>query len=237
MLHALRVPAWRRALLAGRVLAGSEHVSVLQNLGDVQSVIDIGANRGQFALAARHCFPGAGIFSFEPLSVPAETFRQNFANDSKVRLIESGVAQIAGEADIHVSGRDDSSSFLPITPQQNALFPGTAEVGTVRVRVGRLSDLLPGEAFPAPVLLKIDVQGFELQALNGCEDLMQRITWVYVECSFIELYEGQALADTVIAWLCARGLRLVGVYNLTQDSVGRAIQADFLFGRSGPQAA
>ena len=52
-----------------------------------------------------------------------------------------------------------------------------------------------------------DEQGFELTALQGCEELLDRFEWVYAECSFIELYEGQALADEVIAWLRERGLR------------------------------
>ena len=51
------------------------------------------------------------------------------------------------------------------------------------------------------------MQGFELTALQGCEELLDRFDWVFVECSFIEPYEGQALADEVIAWLRERGLR------------------------------
>jgi hypothetical protein len=51
------------------------------------------------------------------------------------------------------------------------------------------------------------------------------------ECSFVALYAGQALADEVIAWLRERGLRLIGVYNMANDRDGRAVQADFLFGR------
>ena len=47
----------------------------------------------------------------------------------------------------------------------------------------------------------------------------------------MELYAGQAFADAVIAWLRERGLRLAGVYNMSYDSDGRAVQADFLFGR------
>ena len=76
-----------------------------------------------------------------------------------------------------------------------------------------------------------DVQGFELQALAGCEDVLERFAWVYVECSFMELYAGQAFADAVIAWLRERGLRLAGVYNMAYDGEGHAVQADFLFGR------
>ncbi|MHB8405676.1 MAG: hypothetical protein ACYDCJ_09670 [Gammaproteobacteria bacterium] len=56
--------------------------------------------------------------------------------------------------------------------------------------------------------------------------------WVYCECSFIELYAGQALADEVIAWLRERGFILNGVYNMAYDKTGKAVQADFLFKRS-----
>jgi hypothetical protein len=73
--------------------------------------------------------------------------------------------------------------------------------------------------------------GFELQALAGCEDVLERFAWVYAECSFQELYAGQSFADEVIAWLRERGLRLVGVYHMAYDERGRAVQADFLFGR------
>ena len=63
----LRVPAWRVALLYHRVAAGVEHAVVLRSLGPLSTVVDIGANRGQFALAARHCCPQGRIVSFEPL--------------------------------------------------------------------------------------------------------------------------------------------------------------------------
>ncbi len=132
---------------------------------------------------------------------------------------------------MHISARDDPSSLLPIGTEQNRLFPGTAEVGTQRIRVGRLQEFVTVDDVSQPALLKLDVQGFELSALQGCEDLLGCFGWVYVECSFVELYEGQALADEVIAWLRERGFMLTGVYNMTYDAQGRAIQADFLFTR------
>lgn len=227
----LAVPAWRRALLRHRVAAGVEHAGVLRNLGPVRTVVDIGANRGQFALAARHCFPDARIVSFEPLAGPAALYRAVFAGDERAMLIEAAAGPEPGEVSIHLSARDDSSSLLPITARQNALFPGTAEAGTASIRVVRLADEVPTADLVAPALLKLDVQGFELQALAGCEDLLDRFDWVYAECSFMELYAGQSLADEVIAWLRERGLRLAGVYHMAYDGDGRAVQADFLFGR------
>jgi FkbM family methyltransferase len=121
---------WRRALLSYRVAAGVEHLVLLRHLGEVRTVVDIGANRGQFALTARHCYPAARIVSFEPLSGPAAVYRSVFANDSHATLHQVAIAPRAGKTTIHVSHRDDSSSLLPIAAAQSALFPGTAEAGT-----------------------------------------------------------------------------------------------------------
>ena len=83
---------------------------------------------------------------------------------------------------------------------------------------------------PGPLhLMLLDVQGYELEALKGCDGLLGCFEYVYAECSFMELYEGQPLADTIIAWLRERGFRLQGVYNLTYNPKGRAVQGDFLF--------
>ncbi len=121
--------------------------------------------------------------------------------------------------------------LLPITSAQVALYPGTAEAATATVRVAPLREFLPAADVRPPALLKLDVQGYELEALRGCEDLLDRFAYVYAECSFVELYGGQALADEVIAWLRERGFTLRGVHNMDYDSGGRAIQADFLFVR------
>lgn len=229
----LAVPAWRDALRRHRVAAGVEHAVVLRQLDGCQTVVDIGANRGQFALVARHCFPAAAIVSFEPLPGPAAVYRALFAGDDRARLVEAAIGSEPGEATIHLSARDDSSSLLPITARQNALFPGTAEAGTAAIRVARLADHVSAADLAAPALLKLDVQGFELPALAGCEALLDRFAWVYVECSFVELYAGQAFADAVIAWLRERGFALRGVYNMAYDIEGPAVQADFLLGRLG----
>ena len=220
---------WLRALCHG-VAPSLEHLRVLSLLRP-SSVIDIGANRGQFALAVRHVLPQAAIDSFEPLPEPAAVFRRVFAGDTRVTLHACAIGERAGTTSMHVSARDDSSSLLPIGREQTRIFPGTQEAGRAAIEVRRLDDVLAPEPIAAPALLKLDVQGYELHALRGCETLLDAFAWVYCECSFVALYEGQALADEVIAWLRERGLRLLGVYNMAHDHDGRAVQADFLFGR------
>ena len=226
----MRVRRWRRALRAG-VAAGVEHAHILSTMVGCRTVVDIGANRGQFALAAREVFPDADIISFEPLSIAAKKYREVFAEDAGARLHEAAIGPTAGSATLCVSGRDDSSSFLPISERQSTLFPGTAQVGVVNAEMGPLTQYVARTDIRGPALLKLDVQGFELQALHGCEALLPEFSWVYAECSFVELYVGQALASQLIAWLRDHGFILGGIYNAVYDAQGRAVQADFLFTR------
>lgn len=212
------------------VAAALEHEPVLKALAFC-TVVDVGANRGQFAMAARRCLPSARIISFEPLPQAAARYRRVFAGDGRTTLHVAAVGPQRGEATLHVAAQDDSSSLLPITSTQTTLFPGTYEAETETVKVAPLSDfVMPAEVQP-PALLKIDVQGYELMALEGCEDLLAEFAQVYVECSFVELYEGQALAHEVIAWLRERQFSLVGVYHMIYAWRAQAIQGDFLFRR------
>jgi FkbM family methyltransferase len=217
------------ALVQG-VAAGVEHGRVLQTL-DCSCVVDIGANRGQFALISRKTFPRAEIHAFEPLQEPAHIFQKVFARDRNVHFHPYAIGREAMTAIIHVTQADDSSSLLPVTRTQASLFPGAAEKETRPVKVLPLSQALGETSLPLDSLLKIDVQGFELEVLKGCEDLLARFAHLYIECSFIELYQRQALAHQVIAWLEHKGFTLVGVYNLYYAKNGTALQGDFLFRR------
>jgi FkbM family methyltransferase len=223
-----RIP-WIRALCLG-VPAGVEHTVALGPI-ECRTLVDVGANRGQFALAARRRWPTARIISFEPLAKPAAQFTRVFEGDNRIELHEAAIGPIEERATMHVSRRDDSSSLLAITSLQDSIFPGTSEVGTTRVRVAPLTAFLSADDIDAPALLKIDVQGFELEVLRGCEQLLDGFERIYCECSFVELYEGQSLVGDVVDWLAQRGYALDGVFNTTYDRRGRAVQADFLFCR------
>lgn len=218
------------ALLRHRVAAGVEHEAVFSGQ-NWRTVVDVGASRGQFALAARRCRPRAKIHAFEPLPEPAAVLRRVFAGDKRAKIYETAVGPVRGDATIHISQRDEASSLLPITPAQAALFPGTGEVSTAVVFAAPLREFVSEDGVEPPALLKLDVQGFELEALRGCEDLLHRFGHVYADCSFVKLYDGQPPADEVIVWLRERGFRVWGVHNAVYDRRGRAVHADFLFGR------
>lgn len=230
LLKILRVAPYRTALLRHGVAAAVEHAAVLGPF-QFRTVVDVGANRGQFSLFALHSFPTAQIVSLEPLLAPAERFGRVFEGEQRVTLHRAALGPHSGLSTMHVSAHDDSSSLLPITRTQTQLFRGTDEVRTEEIRIGTLDEFLDSASIDDPALLKLDVQGFELEALRGCGDLLDRFSYLCAEGSFVELYEGQALAVDVIDWLRDRGFSLASVYGTVSDDLGRAVQADMLFKR------
>lgn len=224
-------PYYLRALLRTGVAASIEHNRLFKYIHKVSynTIVDVGANRGQFALISRCHYPDARIISFEPLSEPVESFTRLFAQDHKVTLHNMALGSAAQETEIHVSKHDDSSSLLPISQLQDSTFPGTAEKETRSVKVKRLDEIINKKDLLQPAFLKIDVQGFEIAVLQGCESMLSEFTCVYVECSFIELYKGQSLAHEVISFLEKSGFILSGVFNLSYTKQGFPIQGDFLF--------
>lgn len=216
----------RHAFLRHLVMAGVEHKAALSR--PMLTVVDIGANRGQFALAAR-AISGAKVISFEPLPDVAKIFVKVFSEDSAVRLHVAAIGEKAEKKLIHLSARDDSSSLLEICDEQSRFFPGTHEVGTLEVVVGTLDQFVSKEEIVRPAMLKLDVQGFEMQALAGCKSLIANFDYVYCECSFVELYKNQKLAGEVIDYLRSLNFSLLGIYNPSFDRYGNCIQTDLLF--------
>lgn len=229
LLRLLPRAEWRRGLRHG-VAAAIEHYGAIGELRPA-TVVDVGANIGQFSLLAAALWPRARIIAFEPLPEAAERFARLFADSDRVTLHNTALGAGAGSAALHISARPDSSSLRPISATQSRLFPGTHEVGTLTVPVGRLPDFVSREALGAPALLKIDVQGTELDVLRGAADLLDEFDWLYVEASWLPLYEGQSLADDVTAYLETKGFVVADLFNQVTGPDGALVQADFLFRR------
>jgi FkbM family methyltransferase len=223
----VRVPAYRQAL-RHRVGATVEHEKVPFD-SSTRTVVDVGAGRGQFGLFALERFPAAWVFSFEPLPESFAIASQTVGGGPRLELRQLAIGAEAGEATIHVTADRDSSSLRSPTDEQEGYFPGTGEVRTLAVEVRTLDEIFA--TVERPALLKLDVQGGELDVLVGAELLLGSISEVFAECSFIELYEGQPTAEQIISHLSERGFILAGIYSPTYGEDGTCIQADLLFRR------
>jgi FkbM family methyltransferase len=228
-LKLMRRRTYRRGLFAG-IGAAIEHERLLQSF-HFMTIIDAGANIGQFSLLTRTLYPDARIHAFEPLSGPASRYERLFAGDTKTALHRIALGQNDAMAAINVAAANDSSSLLPITDKQIAFAPDTYAVGQEDITIRRLDAVLAEEDIAQPALLKIDVQGYELEVLKGCGQLLQRFAAIYLEASFVELYRGQPLACEIIDFLRIENFHLCGVNSPSFDRGGRCMQADFLFAR------
>ncbi len=221
---------FRRGVRFG-VGASIEHLDMLRGL-HIATLVDVGANVGQFTLLATALNPALQVEAFEPLAAPSGTFRRLFRDNARVRLHQCAIGAAEATVSMNVSRRDDSSSLLPISSLQEETFPGTSRVGTESVRVTTLASEIKSDRIAPPAFLKLDVQGYELEALRGSAGMLGLFQYVYVELSFVELYRGQALAPEVIAFLASAGFHIAGVYNLQSNAEGKSIQCDCLFTRA-----
>lgn len=228
LLVLLRRPSWRRALRTG-VAAAVEHRDVPFG-HDFATVVDVGAHHGQFALLALELFPRSSILCIEPLPDALTRLRATVETNGRVTVLPAAAAAEKGSRELHVSRKTDSSSLLPILKPYVDAFPGTEEARTVEIEA-RTLDSMVGDRIRRPCLLKVDAQGGELEVLSGGGAVLSQVDAAYVECSFVEFYAGQALADQVIETLLGRGLRLDGVFSVVRDAAGRCLQADLLFRR------
>lgn len=226
-----RQASYRSALRHG-VAAAVEHERVPFR-HDFQSIVDVGAGRGQFALVARHLFPTAKLHCFEPLTEARRKLAAVLADARDVQIHGVALGSRSGRGQLHVSKNLDSSSLLPMTSSHLTAFPGSAEKALATVPIARLDDVLSIDELASPSLLKIDVQGYELEVLRAATDVMSAFDTVLVECSFVELYSGQPPAEDLICHLREHGFRLAGVFSIAYDGAGRTLQADLLFERKG----
>ena len=229
LLRILVKPDYRHAVRQG-VAAAVEHEQVVFPR-EYGSVIDVEANRGQFALFALHRFPKALLTCFEPLPAAHSKLKTIVGEDARVSSHQCAVGAEAGSLSLNVTRSDDSSSLLRPTALQLRTFRDTETVSSTQVDVVRLDDVIDLDGLLEPFLLKIDVQGFELEVLRGAERLLQKDGDVLVEASFAEFYEGQALIDEVVVTMRAYEYRLRGIFSITKGADGVPLQGDLLFSR------
>jgi FkbM family methyltransferase len=223
-----RRPSFRAALMKHRVAAAIEQLDAI-DWCQARTLIDVGANKGQFSLAFRGLVPGGTIHAFEPLPAAAARFEGVFAGDDKVTLHRCAIGAKRTQATFFVADREDSSSLLELGAGQKEAFAVSGK-SQIEVAVRPLEDEIDLPALQGPIMLKIDVQGGELAVLEGIAAL-ERIDAIYVELSFVELYVGQPLFEDVRAHLAGRGFVLRGVFNQAFTAAFGPTQADCLFVR------
>jgi FkbM family methyltransferase len=203
----------------------------LRDIG-IKTVFDIGANTGQFAHYIRTIFPYATLYCFEPLLDCYQQLANDFQHHKHFQAFNVALGTESGEVEIHRSSYSPSSSLLPMTDLHKENFPHTRDSVTEKVRLAKLDDLANDLHITRPMLLKVDVQGFEQQVLVGGPNVISQADVIIIELSFEPLYEGQSLFNDLYQMLVRMGFQYRGNQDqLISAKDGRVLQADGIFVR------
>ena len=205
----------------------------LRYLG-VDTVLDIGANIGQYGSALRSSGFTGRMISCEPLADAFGHLSRRAAGDPSWAVLNTAVGDELGTIEINVSANSFSSSVLGMTDAHRDAAPGSEFVRAETVPVTTVATLVESQRVdPAHTLLKIDTQGYESAVLDGAGTLLGSFAAVQLELSFVPLYAGQQLFDELTSRLAGAGF---GIYALdagfADPRTGRMLQCDGLFVRN-----
>jgi FkbM family methyltransferase len=232
--EALGYPGGRQALLRAqpRSLTSWVICNRLKSLGvSFATIIDAGANVGQFARAAHQCFPAARILSFEPLPDVAERLAANLADVPGHKIFRTALGSYDGATRFHRNSYDQSSSVLPMLHNEGGMLADKHEVEVLELPIAQLDTALAGEQLAADVLFKLDLQGNELEALRGAERTLGQSRHIILETVFEAEYADEPLFEEIWEHLKARGFSFERPLNFSHGKSGRIVQMDALFTR------
>ncbi|WP_411819521.1 class I SAM-dependent methyltransferase [Hyphococcus formosus] len=203
--------------------------------GQFGLIIDVGANKGQFAANMRRLGYEGPIVSFEPLSSAFAKLRSSAEIDGNIRPFNFALGDKEAIEKIYISGNSASTSFLPLEERTVHNEPLTGMVGEEIVEVKRFDDL-SDEVFSqrqdGPVLLKLDTQGTERQVLSGASDSLDKIDFILSECSLVSVYKGEPLVEDQIRWMREKGFDPISMgLGWSSPETGETFQIDILFKR------
>lgn len=202
---------------------------------EVDLLVDVGANAGQYGRMLRTEGYAGPLLSVEPMSSAFAALEAEAVGDIDWSLARCALGDQTGEAEINIAGNSYSSSMLDMLASHVDALPVSGYVGRETVAVRRLDDLLAEKAPDVRrVYLKIDTQGFEDKVIAGSTGALDRIVAMELEVSFTPLYAGQKLFSDLHAFVGGLGFDLAWIEpGFANEATLQLLQADAIFVRRG----
>jgi FkbM family methyltransferase len=142
----------------------------------VRTIFDVGGNFGQTALRFAAAFPAASIFTFEPVPTSFERLIRSTRHNERVKPFNLAMGDGVGTVTMHLTHSPGSNSIVRIE----------SAIGAVDVSIDTIDAFANRQATGIIDLLKIDVEGHELQVLRGASQQLRegRIRYIFTECVF-----------------------------------------------------
>ncbi len=180
-------------------------------------VLDIGAYEGKWTIDLLEVFPKAKVMMFE-------------AQDGKRPILENVLNQFSG-VDLYISllSSEDGKEYFFFENETASHAESAFAEGAIKKVSRSVDSVLREKAFGFPDLIKIDVQGFELEVLRGAKESLLHAEFCLMEVSLLQLGE-EPLVIEVMNFMDAEGFQLYDVCQLMRRPFDKALyQMDFLF--------
>ena len=211
------------------------HLINLLKKHNIDSIIDVGANHGQYARSLRNMGYQGEIHSFEPLKTAYHELHILSQQDQNWHVYQHALGQKADEMDINVMAYDDFSSFLEPTQYCSDTFSYKSEIDHQEtVQIKRLDDVLASKLTGKTIHLKMDTQGFDLEVFHGAGDLLKSVKTLQSEISIRQLYDGMPDYITALQTFRDAGFSISGLFPVTRDKQDLSvIEFDCVMVKSG----
>lgn len=196
----------------------------------IDLVLDVGANEGQFVQKIRPFYSGM-VISFEPVTAVFKRLEIAASRDSAWNVRNCALGERDGSAVIHLSEYSEFSSLLQTNAYCQKRF-GTECAGrrteTIEIRRGdTLIQEIIDDISIRRIFLKMDTQGYDLQVFEGFRGIVSNISLLQSEVSLIPIYDGMPHWQESLATFERNGFNVIGMFPICRDGQ-RVIEYDGL---------
>lgn len=191
-------------------------------------IIDGGANCGAMTELFLKQYQSPTIHAFEPIPEFIELLKQKFAGRSNVTIHGAAIGAEVKAVSFNITKYRSSSSVLQPSALNKGIHGEKMDIGqVVEVQQVRLDKVI--QDYPVIDLLKLDLQGYEMEALKGCGVFFGRTKVITTEIEFVPLYDGQPLFGDIDVFLRSQGFRLLNLYELYTQPDGQLTAGDAVY--------
>ena len=195
----------------------------------LSTILDVGANVGQFAMSASVCFPDAVIYSFEAIPDAFLQLTKNIRHTPKIKAFNCALGETRRSASFYRNEFTQVSSLYKIDHRNDNPNYNQHKTMLVEVDVFPLDDFVADLQIKTPVLLKMDVQGMEKEVLLGSKRTLEVIEFILLEAPFVPLYENQLLFDDLNDYMKSIGYKLLAPVGVNRGKDDMIIEMDLLY--------
>jgi FkbM family methyltransferase len=186
-----------------------------------KSILDIGANVGQFYNEIKNIFPNSYYYLIEG-SESCEVVLETLNVDYSICLL----SDIEKEVDFYIRKNEPRCTGNSIY-RENTSFYDDDQIIIEKKQTKTLSNLLNNQTFD---LIKIDVQGSELDIINGGLDIIKRAKGILMEISLVEYNQNAPTKEFVYDYMDKLGFTpMEHIGNINHPLTYELIQQDILF--------